>query len=211
MAEKTNQVTLSKKDRLYNLSGDILLACFFFYFAYTNLMKLTVSFKASILIMVLYNSALVLFCLIRRNPISVTQAPKDYFFALAGTLLPLLFVGVPNAIDSFVLVALQMTGLLIAFGGLLSLNKSFGVVPANRGVIQTGLYQFVRHPLYAGYLLLCLSFVIQNFSMRNFIVLVAFILCEGYRLLLEERFLRKDQAYVDYTKKVKWRVIPYIW
>ena len=45
----------------------------------------------------------------------------------------------------------QLTGLLVE-DGKLSLGRSFGLMPANRGVVSTGMYRLVRHPIYLGYL-----------------------------------------------------------
>ena len=49
-------------------------------------------------------------------------------------------------------VALSACGLLVVIGGKLSLGRSFGLMPANRGVVSSGLYRIVRHPIYLGYL-----------------------------------------------------------
>src|SRR2546430_13476301 len=61
-----------------------------------------------------------------------------------------------------VTVLVSAVGLLIVIIGKLSLGRSFGLTPANRGVVSTGIYQFVRHPIYLGYLITHIGFVLAN-------------------------------------------------
>ena len=53
-------------------------------------------------------------------------------------------------------------GLLVVIAGKLSLGRSFGLMPANRGIVSTGLYRLVRHPIYLGYLITHDAFVAAN-------------------------------------------------
>ena len=46
--------------------------------------------------------------------------------------------------------------------GKITLGRSFGVVPANRGVVVGGPYNFVRHPIYTGYLITHVAFLVAN-------------------------------------------------
>ena len=43
-------------------------------------------------------------------------------------------------------VGVSAIGLLVVIAGKMSLGRSFGLMPANRGVVSTGLYRLVRHP-----------------------------------------------------------------
>ena len=56
---------------------------------------------------------------------------------------------------------------VIVIAGKLSLGRSFGLIPANRGVVSTGVYRFVRHPIYLGYLITHVGFVVANPTMWN--------------------------------------------
>ena len=49
--------------------------------------------------------------------------------------------------------ALSAVGLCLVIAGKLALGRSFGLVPANRGVVASGPYLLVRHPIYSGYLI----------------------------------------------------------
>jgi protein-S-isoprenylcysteine O-methyltransferase Ste14 len=96
-------------------------------------------------------------------------------------------------------------GLLVA---LLSLGRSFGIVPANRGVKRHGLYRIVRHPIYASELIFHLGYLLGNISGRNLGLVILVAAGQVYRLLAEERLLREDPAYRDYVKAVRYRLVP---
>ncbi len=90
----------------------------------------------------------------------------------------------------------------------LSLGRSFGLLPANRGVVSTGAYRFVRHPIYAGYLLSEIGFLLANFSTRNLITIGVWMVLQIGRILLEERLLSDDADYRAYRAQVRYRLIP---
>jgi protein-S-isoprenylcysteine O-methyltransferase Ste14 len=105
-------------------------------------------------------------------------------------------------------VLISACGLLIVIGGKLSLGRSFGLMPANRGVVSTGLYRLVRHPIYMGYLITHAAFVAANPSMWNVMTLVGADIALLARAVCEERTLARDAAYRDYQQQVRWRVLP---
>lgn len=145
--------------------------------------------------------------LIRSEPVRVSHSPLDWSLAIAASSAPLLFS--PSAIAVLPSGRLAiMAGVLIQITALLSLNRSFGVVAARRTLKTGGLYRVVRHPLYAGYLLSHLGYVLSNTSAVNVgVVLLATTLMVA-RVFREERFLAQDPHYLAYMAQVKYRVIP---
>ena len=105
-------------------------------------------------------------------------------------------------------VAISVCGILVVIGGKLSLGRSFGLMPANRGIVSTGLYRLVRHPIYMGYLITHSAFVAANPTVWNFAVLVVADIALMARAVCEERTLARDAAYRDYQQLVRWRVVP---
>jgi protein-S-isoprenylcysteine O-methyltransferase Ste14 len=99
-------------------------------------------------------------------------------------------------------------GLAVVVIGKLSLGRSFGLAPANRGVVSTGLYRLVRHPIYLGYLVTHIGFVIANPIDWNVAILAVADAALLMRAVREERTLRADPAYVSYMERVRWRVVP---
>ena len=107
-----------------------------------------------------------------------------------------------------VTVMVSALGLLFVLGGKLSLGRSFGLMPANRGIVSTGLYRLVRHPIYLGYLVTHMAFVVANPAMTNVLILVISDAALLMRAVREEQTLARDDAYRDYLQKVRWRVLP---
>ena len=105
-------------------------------------------------------------------------------------------------------VLLSAAGLVIVIGGKLSLGRSFGLMPANRGIVSSGLYKLVRHPIYMGYLITHTGFVAANPTLWNIVMLVGADLALMSRAVCEEETLQKDEAYRSYQQMVRWRVVP---
>ncbi len=82
-------------------------------------------------------------------------------------------------------------------------------VAENQKVIDTGPYAIVRHPMYAGGLLLFIGTPLALGSYWGFLAFVAALPALLWRLLDEERFLSKNlPGYTEYCAKVRWRLIP---
>jgi protein-S-isoprenylcysteine O-methyltransferase Ste14 len=64
-------------------------------------------------------------------------------------------------------IALVVIGNLFQAMAKLSLRRSFGIAPANRGIKSDGLYRFIRHPMYAGYLAVHIGIMILMPSPLN--------------------------------------------
>ena len=78
-------------------------------------------------------------------------------------------------------------------------------------VISTGLYAIVRHPMYAGATLLFISAPLLLGSIAGLALGLVLILTIGARSVGEEAMLKEElEGYRDYMRKVKWRMIPYV-
>jgi protein-S-isoprenylcysteine O-methyltransferase Ste14 len=105
-------------------------------------------------------------------------------------------------------IVITAVGLMVVVLGKLSLGRSFGLTPANRGIVRTGLYRFVRHPIYLGYLITHVGFVIANPSEWNLVLLGIADMALLLRACREEQTLAGDPAYREYMQRVRWRVLP---
>lgn len=110
--------------------------------------------------------------------------------------------------------------LLVAFGFYLvfvvfrenTFTSSVIEVSNDQKVVSTGPYAVVRHPMYAGALLLLLGISPALGSWWGLLTLIPFLMILVWRLLDEEKFLDKNlEGYIAYRKKVKYRLIPFIW
>ena len=85
-------------------------------------------------------------------------------------------------------------------------------VQENQKVIDTGLYGIVRHPMYSATILLFLTFPLILGSWPSFFLFLFYPLIIQKRIEKEEKYLEKNlKGYTEYKKKVKYRIIPYIW
>jgi protein-S-isoprenylcysteine O-methyltransferase Ste14 len=105
-------------------------------------------------------------------------------------------------------MGVSIVGLGLVIAGKISLGRSFGILPANRGIVCRGLYQWVRHPIYMGYLLTHLAFLVAHPTLNNFLMLVTADIALMARAVCEERTLAKDPDYRAYQQRVRWRVAP---
>lgn len=85
-------------------------------------------------------------------------------------------------------------------------------VQENQKVIDTGLYGIVRHPMYAATILLFLSFPLVLGSWISFVIFLLYPIVIGVRIKNEELVLEEGlEGYAEYKKRVKYRLLPFIW
>lgn len=85
-------------------------------------------------------------------------------------------------------------------------------VAEGQTVISTGPYAVVRHPMYAGVLPLLIGTPLALGSWWGLSALIFFMPALIWRLLDEERFLHKNlPGYTEYTRKVRYRLVPFVW
>ena len=108
--------------------------------------------------------------------------------------------------------AIQICGTLWQFAAKVVIGRSFGVLPALRSVVVRGPYRVVRHPIYLGYLVAHIGFLLVNFSWRNLTVLCVQYVVQVLRLRREEAILSANSAgYRQYQQRVHWRLIPFVY
>ena len=91
------------------------------------------------------------------------------------------------------------------------LSRTIGV-QENQKVIDTGLYGMVRHPMYSATVLLFLSMPLVLGSLPSFVIMLVYIPLIMKRIRNEEVVLLKGlDGYADYCKRVKYKIIPFIW
>ncbi len=85
-------------------------------------------------------------------------------------------------------------------------------VQEQQTVIDTGLYSIIRHPMYSATLLLFLSMPLVLGSIYSFLIFLIYPVIIAKRIKSEEEFLEKElNGYCEYKKKVKYRLIPFVW
>ena len=85
-------------------------------------------------------------------------------------------------------------------------------VQENQKVIDTGLYGVVRHPMYMATIVLFLAMPLVLASPISFAILLLYIPLIAKRIRNEEAVLEQGlEGYADYKKRVRYKVLPYIW
>ena len=85
-------------------------------------------------------------------------------------------------------------------------------VDKDQQLIDKGLYGIVRHPMYFATILMFLSMPLILGSIFSFIIFLIYIPLIALRAVNEEKVLEKElNGYTEYKKKVKYRIIPFIW
>lgn len=92
-----------------------------------------------------------------------------------------------------------------------SLKKSFSILPARRAVVRSGPYRLLRHPAYAGEIIMGAACAWASGSIWGLICFVALVPFVVIRIQQEELLMANDPAYLEYQRSTKWRLIPWIW
>ena len=99
-------------------------------------------------------------------------------------------------------------GLILVIAAKLTLGRSFGIAPANRGIVARGPYRLVRHPIYTGYIVTHVAFVMAHPSAWNIAIFLIADSALVVRALIEERVLGGDAEYQAYCSRVGWHLVP---
>lgn len=194
---------------LTRIATGLLMAALWGWFAYRHVLAFQNTGEWAYLLVCVSETLAAAFFIFRSAPTSVSADPLDWLFAIAGTFMPLLF---GPASWGLLPVAkhLVAVGTVLQILGLLSLNRSFAIVAAQRVIKTQGMYRFVRHPLYASYLLIFTGYILANTTLWNLLI---YIMTMGFlfvRMVREEKYLVLDLAYADYMQRVRYRVIPFV-
>jgi len=210
MSETTVNVAAGQRNPLRGLSyrhGDLALAGF---------ILLTASIRAAngiesardgdwlftfnhavVAIAMLINSAL---CLMRGPAIARSSgwvvpvvSVGGGYLANAVAILPMTWD--PNWLIAGTTLLVTLSYALIIWA-LLTLRRSFSVLPEARALVTHGPYRFIRHPLYAGYFVSYVCFALPRIGFLSVIVCAAGIGCEIWRSLQEEKILQ--QTFPEY-------------
>jgi len=107
------------------------------------------------LLFLLSEALVVVLTIIRRPARNVDRSFLSRALAMISLLAPTMMRATSNTplVPDVVTAMVSTVGVAIVILGKVTIGRSFGIVPANRGIVATGPYNIVRHPIYAGYLL----------------------------------------------------------
>jgi protein-S-isoprenylcysteine O-methyltransferase Ste14 len=162
--------------------------------------------------LIMVSEGMTALCMVIRRAGPMATTPYAWIIAMVGTWSPLLVM--PSGLQLLpvsVATGLMVAGLICSISAKIFLRRSFGIVAANRGVQRDGPYRAVRHPIYFGYLITQAGYLAISFSGWNLLVYTACWLAMVLRIRAEEAVLGEDEAYREYRKQVRYRLLPSIW
>lgn len=197
------------QSKITHILTGLLMAALWGWFSYRHIVAYQNSRELAYLLICVSEMITAVFFLLRSSPSTVSSDPLDWFFAIGGTFAPFLFI--PSEWGIFPPAKhLIFFGTALQIFGLISLNRSLAVVAAQREIKTKGMYQFVRHPLYASYLIIFTGYILSNTTLLNFFL---YLIATGFllvRMVREESHLMLNPVYKKYMQDVQYRVIPFV-
>ena len=148
----------------------------------------------------------------RRPAERVSTNPLHWLMVFVASYWGILTLSIEQPGHAIVPAWIGVTVLPVSAGLLiwarLSLGRSFGLLPAQRQIVEQGAYRWMRHPIYSAYFLATVVAALGSYSPRNLSVYALGIVVQVFRSLAEEEFLSKDPTYSAYMQRVPWRWIP---
>ena len=162
------------------------------------------------LVYFLIHMEIALLFLVRNQPRAISDNSTGYLVAVLSTFYLFLFDPDPS-----LQTALQPVGLAVTLAGsalcllsILSIGRCFGILPMDRGLQTNHMYRFVRHPIYASYIVMDLGLLLSYSSLWNLLVLGIGIALFLWRIGFEEHLLAGNADYRMYRKTTPFRLIP---
>jgi protein-S-isoprenylcysteine O-methyltransferase Ste14 len=102
----------------------------------------------------------------------------------------------------------ELCGIVVTQVARVYMGRSFGILPANRGIVSKGPFRWVRHPIYFGWFLLSMGYAMSFTNLRNTILIIATLPFMVWRIDQEEAHLSADSEYRGYMDHVRYRLLP---
>lgn len=153
---------------------------------------------------------IVFFLLARRPTQAISDRLPDWLLGVGGTFLPLMVSPPgPSPVAPIAAVAiLMLCGTAMHLAAKVRLWRSFGVVAANRGVVDKGVYGIVRHPMYLGYIVVQSGLLLAGPTLLNILLVFSTWGTFFLRINAEEKLLSADPAYRDFMARIPYRLVP---
>ena len=108
-------------------------------------------------------------------------------------------------------LALVTLAAALSLVSLLTIGRFFGVRPALRGLVRSGPYRFVRHPMYLSYILADIGYNLQEWNSVTLLLVLVGWMSLVYRIHAEERLLSQHAEWPAYVGLVRYRLFPGLW
>ena len=197
-------------DRLADLVSRAVVVCLFTMMAVRFGVDFLNTGRVTGLLLVVSEMLVVILTVARRSAATVDRSMWARVLTTVSMLGPSLLkpATVIALLPQMVTVGISAVGLGVVIAGKVTLGRSFGLMPANRGIVSSGVYRLVRHPIYLGYLVTHAAYLAAMPSSWNVVALLIADAALLARAVCEEKTLARDPRYRDYQQVVRWRVCP---
>jgi protein-S-isoprenylcysteine O-methyltransferase Ste14 len=146
----------------------------------------------------------------RFAPRSVALNPRTLVASGGMLILPCLMRPIAPSVGALATAGLifELIGVVTTQVARVYMGRSFGILPANRGIVSKGPFRLVRHPIYFGWLILSIGYAMSFASERNVILIALTLPFMVWRIGQEERLLTADPEYRRYIGMVRYRLFP---
>lgn len=134
------------------------------------------------------------------------------YFLMIAALLPLVYFHGVFSYSPFVVSVQTFAVALMVWARITFGTRSFHFAanPTEGGLVTTGPYRLIRHPIYASILYFSLAGVADNISRMNLLLTAVLCLGVGMRIFCEERMIANEYPeYVEYAQRTK-RIVPFV-
>jgi protein-S-isoprenylcysteine O-methyltransferase Ste14 len=108
-------------------------------------------------------------------------------------------------------IVVELIGIAFTQVARIYLGRRFGLLPANRGIVTGGPFRLMRHPIYSGWVVLTIGFLMAYPNLYNVAMFAISLPFLTWRMSLEEKHLTQDPEYRAYLAKTPYRLIPGIY
>ncbi|MBO0778267.1 MAG: isoprenylcysteine carboxylmethyltransferase family protein [Ktedonobacteraceae bacterium] len=137
-------------------------------------------------------------------PVVMVLSAFDHRFGWSPVPVAVSVIG-----DALVAIGVGITMLVIIQNNYAAATIT---VEAGQKLTTTGLYGLVRHPMYVGILIMMAGIPLALDSWWGLVILIPDAIALALRILDEEKMLKQELAgYSEYTQKVHYRLMPYVW
>ena len=154
-----------------------------------------------------------LLVLVRIPPRTAMITPQTLIATGASMILPALMR--PERSSSGLIataaIGVELIGVTVSQVSRLYLGRRFALLPANRGIVTAGPFRLVRHPIYAGWLILSIGYVMTYPTVRNGLLVLSTLPFILWRIEQEESLLADDLVFRSYRARTRWRLVPFIY
>jgi protein-S-isoprenylcysteine O-methyltransferase Ste14 len=121
--------------------------------------------------------------------------------AYVGTFTPFILIFTRSSETTITLslysMSVMICGMLFAIYSLMTLGRSFGIMPQARAIVRSGPYRLIKHPLYVGEIVVFGGAILTGFTIAKLWILLLFASIQSYRAVQEEKVL--DETIPEYS------------